>query len=328
VRKLSLGERMKCELMAALLHRPQVLFLDEPTLGLDVNAQAAVRRFLRDYNERHRATILLTSHYMADITALSERVLLIHRGHLIYDGDLPSLTDRFAPYRLIQVELREPRERAAAGGTFGMTPLELARYFLAVFLARQATFVWVIWEFEREVVEGRLSSRLLQPMDPGWHYFSSHISERAARFPIAIGLVVLFFVLYPRALWVPSAFDLVAFVVVVSGVFVLRFLIQYTLAMLAFWTERAASLEGFFWLLYLVLSGLIAPLEVFPAAVRTVALYTPFPYLVHFPAQVLIGQPVDWAQALAVTTGWGVTFLVLNRWLWRRGLRHYSAMGA
>ncbi|EHJ12981.1 ABC transporter ATP-binding protein, partial [Crocosphaera watsonii] len=88
VRKLSLGQRMKAELLAALLHHPQVLFLDEPTLGLDVNSQAAIRSFLKEYNERYEATILLTSHYMADITALCERVLLIHEGQLIYDGNL------------------------------------------------------------------------------------------------------------------------------------------------------------------------------------------------------------------------------------------------
>jgi ABC-2 type transport system ATP-binding protein len=105
VRKLSLGERMKAEMMAALLHRPQVLFLDEPTLGLDVNAQVAVRNFLRDYNQRYHATILLTSHYMADITALCRRVLLIHQGQLIYDGGLEQLLDRFAPYREVKLEL-------------------------------------------------------------------------------------------------------------------------------------------------------------------------------------------------------------------------------
>jgi ABC-2 type transport system ATP-binding protein len=105
VRKLSLGERMKAEMMAALLHRPQVLFLDEPTLGLDVNAQVAVRNFLRDYNQRYQATILLTSHYMADITALCRRVLLIHQGQLIYDGGLEQLLDRFAPYREVKLEL-------------------------------------------------------------------------------------------------------------------------------------------------------------------------------------------------------------------------------
>ncbi|MBW4650974.1 MAG: ATP-binding cassette domain-containing protein [Kastovskya adunca ATA6-11-RM4] len=107
VRKLSLGERMKAELLAALLHNPQVLFLDEPTLGLDVNAQLGVRDFLRDYNRNTGATVLLTSHYMADITALCQRVLLIHAGQLIYDGSLEGLLDRFAPYREVKVELAD-----------------------------------------------------------------------------------------------------------------------------------------------------------------------------------------------------------------------------
>ncbi|WP_319423342.1 ABC transporter ATP-binding protein [Pleurocapsa sp. FMAR1] len=108
VRKLSLGERMKAELLAALLHHPQILFLDEPTLGLDVNAQVAVRKFLQEYNQRYGATILLTSHYMADITALCDRVLLIHQGQLIYDGLLDGLLDRFAPYRQVKVVLAQP----------------------------------------------------------------------------------------------------------------------------------------------------------------------------------------------------------------------------
>ena len=108
VRKLSLGERMKAELLAALLHQPQVLFLDEPTLGLDVNAQVSVREFLRDYNQRYGATVLLTSHYMADITALCQRVLVIHQGELIYDGSLEGLVDRFAPCREVQIELAHP----------------------------------------------------------------------------------------------------------------------------------------------------------------------------------------------------------------------------
>ena len=105
VRKLSLGERMKAELIAALLHNPRVLFLDEPTLGLDVNAQAAVRRFLRNYCQETGATVLLTSHYMADITSLCERVILIHEGSLIYDGLLSNIVDQFAPYREVKIEL-------------------------------------------------------------------------------------------------------------------------------------------------------------------------------------------------------------------------------
>lgn len=115
VRKLSLGERMKAELLAALVHQPQVLFLDEPTLGLDVNAQVSVREFLREYNQRYGATVLLTSHYMADITALCQRVLVIHQGQLIYDGSLEGLVDRFAPCREVKVELAQsyPAEKLA-----------------------------------------------------------------------------------------------------------------------------------------------------------------------------------------------------------------------
>ncbi|MFZ9738628.1 MAG: ABC transporter ATP-binding protein [Prochlorotrichaceae cyanobacterium] len=105
VRKLSLGERMKAELLAALLHYPKILFLDEPTLGLDVNAQIAIRQFLKDYNDRFAATILLTSHYMADITALCQRVLVIHQGQLIYDGGLDALVEQVAPWREVHLDL-------------------------------------------------------------------------------------------------------------------------------------------------------------------------------------------------------------------------------
>jgi ABC-2 type transport system ATP-binding protein len=114
VRKLSLGQRMKAELLASLLHRPRVLLLDEPTLGLDVNAQTAVRRFLKAYRERHGATLLLTSHYMADIEALAERVIVIHEGRLLYDGELACLVERFAPFKEVRLVLANP----VAAGAF------------------------------------------------------------------------------------------------------------------------------------------------------------------------------------------------------------------
>jgi ABC-2 type transport system ATP-binding protein len=132
VRKLSLGERMKAELLAALLHRPQVLFLDEPTLGLDVNAQAGVRNFLKEYNQLYQATILLTSHYMADITALCERVLLIHQGKLMYDGRLDGLLENFAPYREIYVELAQelPLEKLMSYGDVQMLEGRAVRFIV------------------------------------------------------------------------------------------------------------------------------------------------------------------------------------------------------
>ncbi|MBI4474985.1 MAG: ATP-binding cassette domain-containing protein [Acidobacteria bacterium] len=116
VRKLSLGERMKCELAAALLHRPRVLFLDEPTIGLDVTMQARMREFLIEYNRRHGATILLTSHYMADVVALCERILVIDHGHLVYDGNLTALVERVAPYKQVRIVTTRPIDPAELAG--------------------------------------------------------------------------------------------------------------------------------------------------------------------------------------------------------------------
>jgi ABC-2 type transport system ATP-binding protein len=120
-RQLSLGERMKCELAAALLHRPQVLFLDEPTIGLDVSMQATVRAFVKAYNERFGASVLLTSHYMDDVVALCPRVVVIDHGHLIYDGDLRALALRVRPDKRIVLRL----EQAVAAA-------DLARFGLVV----------------------------------------------------------------------------------------------------------------------------------------------------------------------------------------------------
>ena len=103
VRNLSLGERMKMEFAGSLLHRPAVLFLDEPTIGLDVTMQKRIRSFVAEYNRRHGATVLLTSHYMADVQALCKRVIVIHHGRILFDGELAALCDRFAAHKTIVV---------------------------------------------------------------------------------------------------------------------------------------------------------------------------------------------------------------------------------
>jgi len=119
VRELSLGERMKMELIAALLHHPKVLFLDEPTIGLDVISQKKVREFLRQHNARRRTTILLTSHYMADIQELCERVIIIDHGKIFFDGRLEEVLDRFADFKLVTIQ---------CDGAGGCPAENLARY--------------------------------------------------------------------------------------------------------------------------------------------------------------------------------------------------------
>jgi ABC-2 type transport system ATP-binding protein len=105
VRQLSLGERMKVEVVGSLLHLPQVLFLDEPTIGLDVTMQRRLRSFIAEYNRRHGATVLLTSHYMADVEALCKRVIVIHHGRILFDGQLAALADRFSTTKTIEAVL-------------------------------------------------------------------------------------------------------------------------------------------------------------------------------------------------------------------------------
>jgi ABC-2 type transport system ATP-binding protein len=113
VRELSLGERMKMELIASLLHQPKVLFLDEPTIGLDVVSQKVVREFLQDYNARRKTTILLTSHYMADIQALCRRVVIIDHGTIFFDGQLSEIIDRFANFKIITIQCANEKNVAA-----------------------------------------------------------------------------------------------------------------------------------------------------------------------------------------------------------------------
>jgi ABC-2 type transport system ATP-binding protein len=125
VRELSLGERMKMELIAALLHSPRVLFLDEPTIGLDVTSQKKVREFLRVYNSGHRIITMLTSHYMQDIEELCERVIIIDHGRICYDGPLAAIIDRFATYKLVSLVFEgraEARDFKAFGEILEETP--------------------------------------------------------------------------------------------------------------------------------------------------------------------------------------------------------------
>lgn len=264
-------------------------------------------RFLR--RTYRTATTLLSVYYAYMLEYRAELLLWVLSGSL--------------PLILMGVWIQ-----AAQGGSFGISPIDFIRYFLAVFFVRQFTVVWVIWEFEREVIEGKLSFRLLQPLDPGWHHLASHFAERFARLPFAIALIALFFWLYPQAIWIPSLSNVLLCSLTLILAFTLRFVTQYTFAMFAFWLERAYAIEQFWFLFYLFLSGLIAPLEVFPPIVRNIVMWTPFPYMINFPASILIGLPVNVERGLLIMIDWIIIFWLLNRWLWRKGLKQYSGMGA
>jgi ABC-2 type transport system permease protein len=252
-------------------------------------------------------------------------ILLVHYAHMLeYRAEifLWALSNSL-PIILMGVWLE-----ASQKSDFGLSSIDFARYFFSVFLIRQFTTIWVIWEFEREVIEGQLSFHLLQPLDPVWHHVARHLAEKMTRIPLIIAFVGLFFLLYPEAFWVPSFYNLFFSAIAIILAFILRFTIQYVFAMFAFWTERASAIQQFWFLFYIFLSGSIAPLEVFPDKIGQIIEWTPFPYLMHFPAALLIGLPVNMVRSILITIAWTILFYFLNRWLWRKGLKQYSGMGA
>jgi ABC-2 type transport system permease protein len=218
--------------------------------------------------------------------------------------------------------------QAGQSGKFSLGPGEFAQYFTVLFVIRQFTIVWVIYDFEFDVTQGRLSPFLLQPLDPVWRYIAAHTAERATRFPFVFAALGAVLLLVPQARWSPSAMDIVMGVVVVYLAFVLRFLIQYTFAMLAFWTERASGIEHVWFMAYLFLSGLLGPLDVYSPSMRAATDWTPFPLLIYYPAQVLLGREVNLVWVVGSLLGWSLAFFMVNRWLWRVSLRRYSGMGA
>lgn len=217
--------------------------------------------------------------------------------------------------------------RAAETGDFALSRVEFIRYFVAVFVVRQFSFIWVIWEFEELVVTGNLSQQLLLPLNPVWRFVASHITERIVRLPLVLLVVGACFLLYPRAFWLPRPLDLAAAVALLALAFAARFMLQYAMSMLLFWSERAAAIEELWFVAHLFLSGLIAPLDVYPESVRRVTELLPFPYLVYYPVNLLLGRGVPVGRAALVLLVWGGVAFLVWRQLWRRGLNRYSAMG-
>lgn len=210
----------------------------------------------------------------------------------------------------------------------------LGRYFLSAFVVRQFTVVWVVWQFEEDTIQGRLSPYLLQPLHPLWRYVASHQAEQATRLPFVLLIITTFFLLQPTALALPSPARLLLGVLAVGLAFAINFLLQSLVACLCFWSERATALERLLMIPTLFLSGLVAPLQAFPPELARLALKTPFPYLIAFPAQLLAGVPLRGEDGLSVAGGflamalWIAVLLPLLLLLWRAGVRRYGAMGA
>ncbi len=179
-------------------------------------------------------------------------------------------------------------------------------------------------------------------MDPIHRFLYGHLSEQWARLPLVVFMVTAVILVYPDALgtvdvngveqtWYPAWVDVLKVLPLILGAFLVRYALQCIFCMFCFWIERGSRIEDLFFLPYMYLSGMFAPLEMFDESVRTVAMWTPFPYMMWFPANILIGRGSDiipYWQGVSIMCIWGAIFFITYRILWRIGLKKYSAMGA
>jgi viologen exporter family transport system permease protein len=217
-----------------------------------------------------------------------------------------------------------------SGGSVGdYNAQQFAAYFIALMLVNQVTYTWIMYEYEYRIREGYLSSTLLRPVHPIHSDIADNLSSKLVSLPVmlvvAAALALLF---HPAFTLVPWA--LLAFVPALSLAFLLRFLVDWTLAQAAFWTTRVGAINQVYFVLMLFLSGQIAPLSLFPRPVQILADILPFRWMIGFPVELLLGRltPVQFLTGVGVQAAWIALALALLRVVWRAGIRIYSAVGA
>ncbi|WP_102125030.1 ABC transporter permease [Deinococcus planocerae] len=218
---------------------------------------------------------------------------------------------------------------AASGEIRGYSPAEFAGYFLATWVMSQLLVVWVAWDLDFAIRQGTLSPQLLRPLDPLWLRYMDHLAGRIVRLPALLALAALF-------AWITGArfsSDPAAYLASLGLAFLgfnTRFLWEYCLGLLAFWTESSTSFQEVAWLVYAALGGMFAPLAFYPEWVQRVAVWTPFPYMLGLPSQLLAGKATltDAGRGALVLLVWLTVFWALRLLVWRRGLRRYGAVGA
>ena len=212
--------------------------------------------------------------------------------------------------------------------SLNISDIMLSRYFLSAFFVRQFSVVWVVFTFEEDTILGKVSPYLIQPLNPFFRYFAQHIAEQITRFPFALVIACLFFLLNPGSIWVPNVNTFFLSFISTFLSFLIQFLIQSIIACLCFWTERASSIERLLFIPTLFLSGLLAPVVSFPDYVKSWIYYTPFPYLIDFPANLLSGNSTNINQGFSMQIIWILILFPLFRKIWTEGTKKYTAMGS
>ena len=212
--------------------------------------------------------------------------------------------------------------------SINISDVMLSRYFLCAFFVRQFSVVWVVFSFEEDSLMGKVSPYLLQPLNPFFRYFAQHLAEQITRFPFAITIAIIFFIINPESVWVPSIGILFLSIISTFLSFLIQFLIQSIVACLCFWTEKASSIERLLFIPTLFLSGLLAPIVSFPEYVRSWIYFTPFPYLIDFPANLLSDNPTNVTSGFSMQILWILILFPVFRKIWSAGTKKYTAMGS
>jgi ABC-2 type transport system permease protein len=217
----------------------------------------------------------------------------------------------------------------SGGSVGGYTAGGFAAYYIAFMLVNQVTFTWIMWEYEYRVRHGSLSFALLKPVHPIHSDISDNLSSKLITLPIILfvagGLALIFHPTAATSLW-----NVLVFIPALLLAFLVRFLLEWTLALVAFWTTRVNSINQVYFLLMLFLAGQIAPLTLFPRWIQSLANFLPFRWMLGFPVELVLGRltPLQVLAGLGAQAAWVLISLALIRLVWRAGVRVYSAVGA
>ena len=211
--------------------------------------------------------------------------------------------------------------------SLNISNIMLSRYFLSAFFVRQFSVVWVVFTFEEDILLGKISPYLIQPLHPFIRYFAQHIAEQITRFPFAFLIAFFFLIFNPESIWVPSIFTIIISLICVFFSFLIQFLMQSIIATFCFWSEKASSFEKLLFIPTLFLSGLLAPVISFPPYIKTWIYLTPFPYLINFPACVLSGNPTNILSGILMQIFWIILFFSIFKKVWKSGTKKFTAMG-
>ena len=220
-------------------------------------------------------------------------------------------------------------EQSPSGEVNGFDRLDFISYFLAVTLIRRLVGVWIIWDLDEEIRLGKLSFRLLKPLDPAHHYLTAILGDKPFEMmwvapPVIIAAVLLGAQYDFSGLHIPFA------LLAVFGAILIDFFVQMFIGTLGFWLTQVLSFAHIWFFLRVFFSGWVIPLAMFPAGLQNVLQFLPFRYLLSFPAEILLGQlnSADIAFGFAIQLGWLVALFGVYRWFWHRGLKRFTAVGA